>query len=217
MNQSIFARNKELFEKKGLILSGKRGECLLREPFMGEVVHAEDWNLAVPNFLRRINKLRDDRAMVIMSALTIEHYLDSVLACWIPKYRTLSENRDFTFSLKLDLLDSCRLIPTYIMNYADCVRKLRNDFAHDVDADSIEELGTKKLSLLHGILQSHFGKEILKENSERDLVAILTHTVLLGLFAYKASIRLMRENIESEQYLLSLRSEAKKKLDESSG
>ena len=152
-----------------------------------------------------------------MSALTIEHYLDSVLACWIPKYLTLSGNRDFTFSLKLDLLDSLKLIPNYIVKYANCVRKLRNDFAHSVDADSLAELGPKKLSLLHDILQSHFGKEILKGNSERDLVSILTHMALLGLFAYEAGIRLMREDIESEGYRLNLRSKAKKKLDISSG
>jgi hypothetical protein len=188
MDSTLFARNKKLFETKGLILYGKKGECLLTEPFMGGVVHADDWNSVVPNFLRRINKLRDDRALLIMSALTIEYYLDLVLACWIPKYKTLSENRDFTFSLKLDLLDSFKLLPKYIVTHANCVRKLRNDFAHDINADSLKELGTKSLSSLRGILQSHFGDEILEANSERDLVSISTGVVLLGLFAYKSGI-----------------------------
>jgi hypothetical protein len=79
-------------------------------------------------------------------------------------------------------------------------------------ADSLNELGAKKLSGLRGLMESQYGKEILKDNSERDLLEILTHAVLFGLFAYKNTVRLLRQSLESPEHLNNLRAAAKQEL-----
>jgi len=69
-------------------------------------------------------------------------------------YRALTDRSDFTFSFKIVLLKSLRLIPSNIVNMCDCVRKVRNEFAHNLEIDKIESVKSEiKIKLINYILR----------------------------------------------------------------
>ena len=108
-----------------------------------DLIDKKNWNEELPVLYERINSLEDDRSFVILMSIIVEFHLDKLLSIVIPDYDTkLKNNKDLTFSLKLELLNSMRLIPKQIFLFADCIRKIRNEFAHNLKIDNILELKT---------------------------------------------------------------------------
>ena len=77
--------------------------------------------------------------MAIIGALSIENELDNFLATWIKDYKRLASNKDLTFSFKVELAISLKLIPIKILNAVEPIRKIRNIFAHHLDIDTFDK------------------------------------------------------------------------------
>ena len=77
--------------------------------------------------------------MVIIGALIIENELDNFLSGWIKIYSHLKNSKDLTFSFKVDLVISLKLIPRRILNAIESIKKIRNVFAHNLDISAFEE------------------------------------------------------------------------------
>jgi len=90
-------------------------------------------------YLSKCNTTSDDRALALIGALCIEKELDVFLSEWIKNYKPLAKNKDFTFSFKIELANSLRLIPSKIFNSIEPIRKIRNIFAHNLEIDTFEK------------------------------------------------------------------------------
>ena len=119
-------------------LGGRKGDSL----FSGLGEHSYDKKEAdeaknkVNNCLRKYFDTLDDRAFALIGALIVENELDNLLTKWIKDYKHIA---DISFSFKVNLTISFRLIPPKILNAIEPIRRIRNLFAHHLDIDTFEK------------------------------------------------------------------------------
>ncbi|HBZ68107.1 MAG TPA: hypothetical protein DEO70_14835 [Bacteroidales bacterium] len=110
---------------------------------MFDFENVEDNNSKSWKNFERILKTGDDRSKTILAGIIIEHYLDRLLSLLFVDYKFLTERSDFTYSFKISLLKSLRIIPHSIITMCDCVRKVRNEFAHNFEIESINNISKR--------------------------------------------------------------------------
>ena len=153
--------------------------------------------------------LTDERAIVLVGALCVEDCLDRMISAFFPASKILHENRDFTFSLKIDILQACSLIPRRILHHCDLIRSLRNDFAHNLDFQTLSDLGDTKLrNMDQGIksYQADYDFSVPYRQRFEDLVRF----TCIALKVYTTQVQPMRAFIDSEDFLKSLQAFAEK-------
>jgi hypothetical protein len=187
---------------------GIKGDSAFTNPFLN---HRFEPN-RLPEFMQRIEKTGDDRSFVIVSAVVVERYLDALLEAIAPTYRHLSEKREFTFSLKLDLLSSLKLIPPHIVRVADCLRKIRNEFAHDLDCDQLERLDPRLKSALAQNVRELYDKQASSYPSAREMFKALTFLAIVGYEDYRPNLAILREKIDDQVFSDQLQKESQKRL-----
>ena len=144
-----------------------------------------------------IEGVADERSLVLVGSLLVENAIDSMFEAFIPKYRNLKGNTNFTLYLKIDLLRAMNLVPERIPGDADFIRKLRNAFAHNIEMKSLAELEDKHLRAIHDRL-SHYG-----ETHETDGEAFrwLVTLVCLALHVYSLHARKLADMMREDDFL----------------
>ena len=187
---------------KGLWV-GVVGESIFTEPFIDSEFRPNQ----LPTSLQRIYNTGDERSVVIVSAVTVEAYLDSLLQEIMPGFLKFTENKDITFSLKLGMLKAVRLIPPHIVETADLIRRIRNEFAHDLDCSKLERLKDGlKAAMAHRVYQL-YGKAEPYSNSAREMFRSLTFFVLAGFAAYVPNLAILRKKFNDGSLTDSLKKE----------
>ncbi|MGA2904015.1 MAG: hypothetical protein ABSD98_09295 [Candidatus Korobacteraceae bacterium] len=179
-----------------LIWCGEQGECAFTEPFI-------EWTAPIqelPGLLQRIEKTGDDRSFVLLSAVVVERYVVELMNSLSPGFARLAENRDFTFSLKLEILKALRLIPPHILQAADLVRKIRNDFAHDFNTDDLAKCNAKHREAMRQTATEMYGEHRVL-SSERDDFKSVTLLALVGLQAYRANFKKLRVKLSDPRVI----------------
>jgi len=178
--------------KKKTRWSGDVGSSVFTEPFIDHEARPNQ----LPGFLQRIESTGDDRSFVIVSAVVVERYLDALLGAFIPKYNLLTEKREFTFSLKLDLLSAMRLIPPHILQLADVIRQVRNEFAHELDCNRLDELNSGLQSSMAQRTRDFYGEGDPHSSSPRMMFKGLTFAALAGFEIYRTNLSILREKMD---------------------
>lgn len=150
----------------------------------------------------RIARTGDDRSKTILAGIIVEHYFDRILKLLFIDYNFLTSRPDFSFSFKITLLKSLRLIPNNIIVMCDCVRKARNAFAHDFEIENINNIDSSIQKQIH---------QLYVENSETkneiELIEKFEIIYRLGysnLRTYEQNIRLLREKIDDPNFEIEL-------------
>lgn len=146
----------------------------------------------------RLAESGDDRSKSILAGIIVEHHLDRLLKLLFIDYKFLEERSDFTFSFKISILKSLRLIPENIAVMCDCVRKVRNEFAHNFDINSIDEINKNLQNQIHQLYV-----ENTKAEKETPLIKKFTGIYNLGsggLRTFEQNIRLLREKIDEDSF-----------------
>lgn len=188
-------------------------KCLFWEPIHS--TKPSDWNKYMPPYFQRLNKLEDEMAFVILAANVLENEVDNFLKVFIPKYRLIiKENTGF--NKKLELIRAFRLIPPQIIEFAECIRKIRNVFAHNSEIDNFNDLIksdklSKHIVVLDRLWDSYesemtYGKI---NDTYRDKFKDIWRKSLEGFFGFKSSIRLFREKTENKEFIKQLIEDSK--------
>jgi hypothetical protein len=165
-------------------IEGKPGHSIFYKPLQ-EVI-----SLDLPfDIQHRIDKMRsrlynssDDRLQVLLSALFIENAIGELLAAIMPNYKSsLQDNRDFTFSMQIEVARGLQLIPPHILNAADRIRDIRNDFVHELSIDTFDQLKPKKLQSMRDHL-SNFTTRTFDKNSDVFQELVILTTAALHLY-----------------------------------
>src|ERR1700722_9432227 len=106
---------------KGLF-SGVEGESLFSEPLM--ILFREN---PLPELFRKVQHLQDDRLLAIVTALVVEDRIDAALKSFLPRYARLTEKGDYTFSMKISLMEALGMIPPRLLSAATLLRQIRNE------------------------------------------------------------------------------------------
>jgi len=155
-------------------------------------------NNKTEELFNRIANSGDDRSKVILAGIIVEYYFDRILKLILVDFKALTDRSDFTFSLKIAILKSLRLIPNNIIFMCDCVRKVRNEFAHNLEIDSIENIDKKIKTRIHQLY-------IENSNQKEDISLIKEFESIyrLGsgnLRTYEQNVKLLREKIDDPNF-----------------
>jgi hypothetical protein len=112
----------------------------------------------------------------------------------------LAEKRDFTFSLKVEVLRSLKLIPAHILHAADLIRKVRNEFAHDFKVETFADCNKSHVQVLHQLAAETFGDKD-PPRSPRDAFRDVTFLALAGFQSYRANFRKFRQKLDDRSLI----------------
>jgi hypothetical protein len=126
--------------RKPGFFNGVPGQTLFDHPFMGRF-RADP----PPASFQKTHGIDDDRLLAIVAALVVEEKLDHLLRLFLPGYHKL-QSEQFGFAMKIRLLEALKLIPFRFTSAADCIRLIRNEFAHDLEKRRFEQLDQKLLT-----------------------------------------------------------------------
>jgi len=159
----------------------------------------------VDSFIAKYDFTPDDRALAIIGALTIENELDDFLSKWIRGYKHIVTLRDVTFSFKVDLAISLKIIPPKILNAIEPIRKIRNVFAHNLDVDTFEkarEVDSKSNDPAFPILYNKIKTFVRwREKSDKETFKYLIVYVMLALNHYKKHLVKLQDYIRKPKNL----------------
>jgi len=182
-------------------IEGKKGESIFYRP-LGWTLQ-EDLKLIsgyFEEYERVIGESEEERLLALVGNLSIEEALDYFLAAYIPRYKKyLSESRDFTFSMKIDIGRSLCLIPKHLLDAADLVRKIRNEFAHNLQMKSFDSLKVDTKRKLSTFCKVFFPKDD-GHISYSEKFARVADAVILGFEVYSSHVRIARKFIYSDDF-----------------
>lgn len=188
----------QLPPEKRINIEGPEGESIFRR-FLAWCLPIE-WTGTIQGELDEVfahMSSDDDRALVLVGALVVENAIDQLLTVYIPGYKTLKGNRDFTFSMKISLARSLRLCPSRLFSAADAIRLIRNDFAHELSNSVFDECKPEHLQSIEGHLR-HINIE-QAEGSARDIFKSLASMLFLALRGYHFHIQGLNEFLRNSE------------------
>lgn len=178
-------------------IEGKKGNSLFYRTIIHAVNQENFKNIQekLDSYLKEYEKISDDRALAIIGALIIENELDNFLAEWIKIYSYLKNNKDLSFSFKVDLVISLKLIPRKILNAIEPIRKIRNVFAHNLDISTFEEareFNSDSFSKLYGRIKTLI---VWNKNDDKETFKMLVNMIILALNVYTKHITKVQDFI----------------------
>jgi hypothetical protein len=130
------------------------------------------------NLFMRVRRNDDELAIVLKGHLLVEYLLNKIIAekCKSPK-NILEDSRNYTFSVKLQILYAMGLLPEII--YGEIVRlnKFRNKYAHNLEF----ELKPDEMILIDFSGKNRIFKTKGKKFPEREYLKTLCFSILLHL------------------------------------
>jgi hypothetical protein len=189
------------------ILSCEKGESVFTEPFLTFSGRAQE----LPGLLKRIEGTGDDRSFVLLTAVVVERYLDNLIGQLAPGFVQLSDNREFTFSAKISILKSFRLLPPHILQAADLIRRVRNLFAHDFETEQLEACSYR--NAIHQFAIETFGPRKTDRSAREDFKEV-SLIALAGLEAYKTNFRHLRKLLDDGELVDQLKKNCVKEFTE---
>jgi hypothetical protein len=182
---------------------GERGESVFSIPFLS-ITEIHESNLELPDFFKKIEESGDERSYVIISALVVENQLDGFLEIIMPGYSKLTEIKDFTFSLKIELLKAHKIIPPIIARCINYIRKIRNEFAHNLSINDIDSVDEKILRVGDSLYDDvyRFYKETHTGKTKRERYHGILQGAIIGLRSYRPNIKLLRRLLDDDEFKL---------------
>lgn len=150
----------------------------------------------IDHYEEKYKKTNDDRALALIGALIVEEELDRLLSSWLVDYEKHCRDAiEMTFSFKVKLAKSTRLIPAKILNAIDPVRKIRNTFAHNLDIDTFKQ--AKEIDALPFRELYFKTKTFMSWNETDDLKTFqqLVTLIALALILYTKHITKVKDHI----------------------
>ncbi len=182
--------------------SGAPGESAFTKPFL--VLPAiTNWNAELPEFFRRLSESADDRSYVVLAALVLEYHYDEALKILMPGYDEISTSSGYTFSLKIETLSALKLVPPLIPRSAHCVRKIRNEFAHNLTIDRLDAVRADLLERARSLYDEMYApyKDSHNGKTLRQVFEKLVNGAIIGLKLYTPNLNALRQRIDAPAFM----------------
>ena len=151
---------------------------------------------------------------------SIENRVDKMLKSIIARYKDIEKDSDFTFSMKIKLLDSMRLIPRSITRGAHLIRKIRNEFAHNLDKVDFGGLKKEVVNEMDCFVKSAYQGKKNEEQwklvfaNKRKCFNDISIFVIIGLDRYFLNVTSLNSRIQQSEFINAIYSEAERDNDE---
>ncbi len=175
-------------------VTGPDGESLfwhLKEWLVAGYEHAIQDNL--DQDWMQYEGIDDHRLLSLVAGLCVERGIDELLLAFAPGFDLYEEDLDFTFSVKIKVARSMRLLPSRILTACDLIRQIRNEFAHHLEYKNFSQLDARRFrDKLLPYVEGFNKAERNKEDYEK-LFKELVGFILVSLHAYKEQLHQLRE------------------------
>jgi len=187
------------------IATGPEGDTLFSQPFFAFTKENE-----LPGLFQRVAGLDDHRLLALVTALIVEDRLDKILRAFCPRYKVLTDQNEFTFSLKIRMLEALAFVPRHLTEAADIIRGIRNEFAHNLERTRLSQLNPKYHRKMDGLLQRVYADQEISETGE-DLLwrkfKRLSFVAIVGLDGYVTNCEKLRSTISHSEFVKGLQKE----------
>ena len=139
----------------------------------------------------------NDRAFILISAVALEDQIYKILKSLLPLIKCLEDNKEFTFSFKINLLKSFDLYNPRVFDFLHLIRKIRNNFAHDLTISEFENLQSVMISQIDQCLKKIESQRIF--SSVRDKIEAIVNWLFWELICLIPYASELREIMTSEQ------------------
>ena len=146
--------------------------------------------------------LTNQRAYILVCAVAIEDKLYTILKSLLPSIKFLDEDNNLSFSFKINLLKSFEFCHPNVINYLHLLRKIRNQYAHNMSVLNLETLPKELLSNIDQIII-----ELNPEIKSKDYL-IKIETIIKWLFwqlhslnPYSIKLREIMDSSETKKLL----------------
>jgi hypothetical protein len=151
-------------DQAGIVdMNGPEGESLFSHPTAWIFTKER-----IPEIQKRLDELwvhyrdvKDDRLLALISGLCIESSVDLLLEAIAPDFTKYREDLDFSFSVKIKMARSLKLLPARFLTYCDLARQIRNEFAHHLEYRTFDNLDARHLAKIVPYVNS-----FLRRNTE---------------------------------------------------
>jgi hypothetical protein len=189
------------------IACGPEGDTLFSRPFF------EFGRNELPILFQQVEGLHDHRLLALVTALIVEERVDKLLGAFCPRYECLIEQSEFTFSLKIRMLEALSVIPRSITDACHIIRSIRNDFAHNLERTRLSHTDKKIVRRMEALLRrvnSSLVNTIISEEGIFANFKNLSFVAIVGVDAYMANLTRLREKISDSAFVQSLQDETQK-------
>jgi hypothetical protein len=181
----------------------KLGEAVFTDVF----IECIKTNSDAQNFVDEINaaikpawEARDERLVALISELLIENAIEKYLSAFSTGYNELMDKKDFTFSLKIATAKALRLSPPQIFYCADVIRKVRNEFAHNIEVKRFCNLKPELLAQINEAYRIMAGNPKKVQNAVQAF-QILTVLLVTTLSMYTRQITKLSSFLRKEDFM----------------
>jgi hypothetical protein len=185
------------------LFSGKKGESLFSEPLLR--FFREN---PIPELYRKTGTLSDDRLLAIVTALIVEDRIDAALGSFLPRYAKLTDKTEFTFSMKISLCEALAQVPPTLLSAATVIRKIRNEFAHNLDITSFSGVKPPLVGALKKLRADAFGALNDKLRGPKATLVEeykdLAFFCISGLDAYRENMAYLAKQISTPEFVEAL-------------
>ncbi|MFC2021400.1 hypothetical protein ACFLU1_06455 [Chloroflexota bacterium] len=148
-------------------------------------------------YLSYVNNVKDDRLLVIVSFLSLEDTLSTLLRSYIPKYEKLGLR---TFSQMVNQVRALKLIPSYLLDAASIINVIRNDFAHDIEIDNFDSLKSNHKQELTRLFRYLNPQDNVRNTPISHRFSTLVENLLNIFGVYASNLSVAREYIYSKDF-----------------
>ena len=189
--------------------SGKKGQSLFHM-FIINFAEKDIQSIASNHnrYLSYINKVKDDRLLVMVSFLSLQDALSTLLKSYIPEYEKL-ELRYLSQMVKQ--ARSLNLIPSYLLDAASIINTIRNKFAHNIEIDNFDSLEAKEKEDLTRLFRHLNPEDDIRTTPISDRFSIMVENLLIIFGVYASNLNVAREYIYSNDFRQKMKEIAKSK------
>ena len=174
-----------------------KGQSLFIKPFF-EILRENK----LPELFQKVDGLDDQRLLAIVTALLVENRVDAMLNLIFPRYKMLLDRQEYTFSMKLTTLEALRYLPASILKASHAIRKVRNEFAHNMDLVRFDDLDNKIKEVMMSSWRQTYGQ--VHKDPPNDLHTIfknISFFSVCGLDTYMTNVSAFHSKVYDHEFI----------------
>lgn len=167
----------------------------------------EEMRSKIAVYFQHVVESKDDRLLALVADLLLENTVDNYLSAIMPAYQeniTKSKEDNFSFYNKISIAKALKLTPSKFLDGANLVRKIRNEFAHNLETKTFDALEPKLIIKIENILKTYYPTKSQTEKSIQEQFKSLTMNTYIALNATIDNIRILNSFIRDNSFYHSL-------------
>jgi hypothetical protein len=185
-------------------ISCRKGEAVFYQEMpeiMGGLEGFNDAVVEIRKYIEQIANLKDDRLYALVADLLTENAVDAYLSELMPRYqKELADKKEFTFSLKIAVARGLKLCPAKFFNGADVLRRIRNEFAHELEKKAFEDLKPKLIREMDKVLRTYYPKKSPTFNSIREKFSSLMINTIIEIRFQSRYVRSLNSYLRDDMF-----------------